>query len=901
MRKLIQLMITVALLLGLLMSAAQADVGTLGISLVGRVSNGGEETVVPLTGVFRVLRDGEEIGVLSPGETMTLSGLNRVRLEPKPETFPAGWDLTAAFCEAPMDPGGTTIIQVALTPLTDESAGQRMNAGTTAEPENNSESGEDSQAVSSVMTPVATKMPDVIRVSAEPTAAPTPEPVLQPVSGGSATLTVKAFQDLNGNGYQGDYEGPISGMTAYLMTRDGAAVATGKAGDDGLVVFSGLPAGKYTVRAYLPEGWYFTRKGSPEDPTASWFDASALGEGEAAVSLAEGEARTIGVGLGKGLTVSGVCWVDATSDGIRKEGEPVLCGVRLTLDGQKNGLHFEAVSGEDGSWRFDRVRPGFYDFTAYVPDGMMFAKYSRTGGDARSYFTTEGVKKASRVLDLNDKESRTGINVGFSQSALITGICFLDANYNGFYDEGEQPLPGVKISAIKQVKDEEVAQVISGEDGSFQITGLRGNTYKIRALLPADGSSFTLAVDDASGNHFKGRDGRRENFWTDFVLRDAETRQVNVGAIYPASVTGTVYMDTDFSGTMGASEKIVTGFQVDILDEGGNLVASDRTSVKGRYELKSLTPGIYSLRVTAMKGYAFTRRGEENVILNLTGGAGYSEPFSLAIGETKSHMDIGMIQPGRVEGVVFADRNDNGLRDSGEDGLPGVQVRLLSEGEEVFRAEIGAEGSYLFDAVMPGEYTLEYTLPEGAIFAKAVSGGNTVSGDRTGVGKAFTLASGGAVTAPLCGALTLGEISGSAWQDSDGDGRRAEEEVPQAGLTVTLTPSRDDMEPMTVTTGEDGSFSLTGLRPDTWQLSVVCPEGKVLSRTEGVRLPLIPGENSQTVALEVPMGEVWRDQALGIVIPAALSGQAFLDENNNGLFDEGEATPAGLEVTVHDD
>ena len=51
-----------------------------------------------------------------------------------------------------------------------------------------------------------------------------------------------------------------------------------------------------------------------------------------------------------------------------------------------------------------------------------------------------------------------------------------------------------------------------------------------------------------------------------------------------------------------------------------------------------------------------------------------------------------------MEGAVFADLNDNGVRDEGENGLPGVTVRLMSDEGEAFSAVIGEDGKYLFDA-----------------------------------------------------------------------------------------------------------------------------------------------------------------------------------------------------------
>lgn len=602
------------------------------------------------------------------------------------------------------------------------------------------------------------------------------------------------------------------------------------------------------------------------------------------------------------LYISGTCWFDEKADGLYDHDEPTLPGVHIELDGIKNGMHYETVSGANGYWCIDGIQPAAYELTVTAPQGMMFARVSNHNG-VRSIITKDGVGRASKRIDLNDKESKRNQCIGFNWTSQITGRCFLDANYNGMYDPGELPMPGVKVTAIKQFKDEEVAVTYSGEDGTFVLTGLRGNTYKMRAVLPDDGSDFSRAVDDPLGNHFKARPGRRENFWTDFVLTEAQNRQMNVGVIYPGSITGTVYMDNDFSASLTGSEKIVSGFLVVLKDRNGETIAMDKTSVKGKYELTEVPPGEYTLSVSALKGYAFTKLGDGNVILNLTGGEGYSEPFYLNLGEKMTGMDIGMIQPGTVEGYVFADRNDNGVQDAGENGLPGVNVRLKSEdGEEYFSATVGENGQYLFDAVMPGKYYIEYELPEGAVFARVVNGGNEITGyGGTGRSDAFDFATGAWVHGPACGALTLGRIAGDAYHDHEGDGIPDAGDEPLAGFEITLTPTRTELEPVTFMTGLDGRFALEELRPDTYTLTVRCPDDMVLSRAEQIRLPLTAGRASQDVTLTVAMGESWEDQHLGGVIPASLKGQLWLDVNNNGLFDEGEITPSGYEVTVTDE
>jgi len=156
------------------------------------------------------------------------------------------------------------------------------------------------------------------------------------------------------------------------------------------------------------------------------------------------------------------------------------------------------------------------------------------------------------------------------------------------------------------------------------------------------------------------------------------------------------------------------------------------------------------------------------------------------------------------------------------------------------------------------------------------------------------------VSAPVCGGLTLGSVTGTAFADHNGNGLMDAGEEALSGVTIALSPAREGLMAQTVTTGSDGSFAFTGLRPDTWQLKVTYPANYVSSRMTGTTLPLSHGLNSQTAALNVPMGEMWLQQALGGVIPAELTGYAWLDENNDGLRSDGEATPAGETIQILD-
>ncbi len=82
-----------------------------------------------------------------------------------------------------------------------------------------------------------------------------------------------------------------------------------------------------------------------------------------------------------------------------------------------------------------------------------------------------------------------------------------------------------------------------------------------------------------------------------------------MGAIYPGSITGTCYLDDNFSATMDEGEKVVSGLTVTLLDAEGNEVDKVKTSNKGVYTFEDLTPGTYQLSMHAKAGYAFTRPG----------------------------------------------------------------------------------------------------------------------------------------------------------------------------------------------------------------------------------------------------------------------------------------------------
>ena len=67
---------------------------------------------------------------------------------------------------------------------------------------------------------------------------------------------------------------------------------------------------------------------------------------------------------------------------------------------------------------------------------------------------------------------------------------------------------------------------------------------------------------------------------------------------------------------------------------------------------------------------------------------------------------------------VWIDENQNGMQDLEEVGLAGVVVHLLDcEGNELDETETDMDGGYLFDGLTAGDYSLQFVLPDGYLFA----------------------------------------------------------------------------------------------------------------------------------------------------------------------------------------
>lgn len=719
--------------------------------------------------------------------------------------------------------------------------------------------------------------------------------------GQAAMLEVLVFEDRNGDGKVSKYDEAVMGVTVEVLEGENV-VASAETPKKKKLTFTSLKPGTYSLRFTVPEGYGFCTMGENfENGESIVGDNGSRTVVSQAFTFAAGETASLNAGVRQVGTFTGRVFEDADNNGIMDETDPGVGGVALKLEGKKTGGIYELTSNEDGSYFFDLLPTDTYIFTATLPEGMMYARYTKEGGDLRSVFTGETLEREYAV---SPKKRQTDKNVGVIQNGAISGAAFYDIDYDGLWDEDEPGYPGVTMEAIKISSNDVMGKAVTGEDGTFTIAALRSSDYRLRALLPNDGSRFTcLPVENGEQpNQFTGTRSRRDGTIEPLTVHSGDQVTALVGVAVGAKVEGTIFEDANYNGVLDDGERTFSGVQVQLVDAAGNIVTKDTSVAKGAYTLEGIMPGSYTLKVKRTRNNGFTRLrpAEEggSYIRELIDGYGISDPIEITMAQQLTGVNAGMLPAGTVSGTVFHDLNDNGLREDGETGLTTVQVRLLSaDGEIDLLRTVGEDGTYLFDGVMPGDYTLTFLLPEHTEIAHVAEGGNTLAhgGSETETAS-FAVAMGEDVTYPLVGCVTLGSFEGVAFCDSNASGAQEKGEKAMKGVKIALTGNG---EPVEATSGKDGTFSLTDLRPGEYQLTLTMPEGYISSANAGtlVLQPLA----QQTVAC--PWGQlVSRDQMLiGAVKPASIAGAIRLDESNNGKLEDGESMLTGLVVELYNE
>jgi len=152
---------------------------------------------------------------------------------------------------------------------------------------------------------------------------------------------------------------------------------------------------------------------------------------------------------------------------------------------------------------------------------------------------------------------------------------------------------------------------------------------------------------------------------------------------------------------------------------------------------------------------------------------GVTDPVSLAAGQTDLTVDAGIYCPAKIGDRVWTDDNKDGLQDPGEEGVPGVTVKLFEctdgqpivDNDRLVRTTTTDDAvddmNYMFGAepdfaLHPGEYFVQFMNPDGTEFTVPNVNGDVSNSDclpPDGISSCVTLGSRGINLNRDCGLI----------------------------------------------------------------------------------------------------------------------------------------------------
>jgi Predicted outer membrane protein len=436
-------------------------------------------------------------------------------------------------------------------------------------------------------------------------------------------------------------------------------------------------------------------------------------------------------------------WLDRNGDGAQDPGEPGIGGVQVYLDLNNDGVldAGEPVTTTNalGQYFFGNLPGGTYTVrvdTTTLPGGVS-QTYDLDGATVTPHAATASLAAGA---------TRTDVDFGYRGTASIGDRVWLDRNGDGVQDAGEPGLSGVIVYLDLNgngVRDADEPFDATDASGNYLIGGLLAGTYTVRvdaSTLP-DGVSATYDLDGV------GTPG----VVTGVTLSSGQARtDVDFGYRGTASIGDRVWNDANANGIQDAGETGVSGIVVALYDSTGTLLITTTTDLNGNYLFDNLPAGTYTVGVGATPGRSISPRGagsDSALDSDIDRATRRSNPITLAIGEDRRDIDIGLYQLAAVGSLVWLDRDLDGIREADEPGIGGIEVRLLrSDGTVVATQTTDANGYFMFTDVEPGEYRIAFSVPSG-YYVSPFRQGNDRSTDSdadpaTGLTPIFTLTPG---------------------------------------------------------------------------------------------------------------------------------------------------------------
>ena len=620
----------------------------------------------------------------------------------------------------------------------------------------------------------------------------------------------------------------------------------------------------------------------------------------------------------KAASLSGVVYLDSNNNGIQDGGEPGLPNVEVslpagTLDALGNAVAV-ASTDADGNYVFNDLLAGTYTVTEQAAqpsyggvvtfNGITTA--GSTGGTATSVTTVPSAISGIALVAGGTSERN---NFGEILVAAISGTVYVDRNDNGSFDAadagGTNSAPnggivGVEVVLYAADGTTEVARTNTDAQGNYSFADLpTGVGYVVKQTQPtgyAQGQEnpgdeitiITLPLNGSTGNNF----GEKLGALAGFVYEDFSGNAAN-----------------NNNGSMDAGEAAIAGVTLTLTGTDANGAPVSRTATtdnSGAYSFGDLLQGTYTITETQPNGYIDGKHtvgnattAGSNAVANVLSGIG------LGAGENASGYLFGELANAPISGTVYIDRNNDGKQDADEPGVPNVSITIEVEdspgnwiavpGQAIVT---DANGHYTYpDAVTGKNYRITETQPV------ELGDGKENGTVNTGTANVITINN-----LPTTGSTgnNFGEIaallSGVVFLDSNNNGIQDAGEPGLPNVEVELPAGTRDAAGQVVAkalTDADGRYQFIDLLAGTYTVTeqaaqpsyngVVTFNGITTAGSTGGTATGVGTVPSAISGIVLAAGGTSEGNNFGEILVAGISGTVYVDRNDNGSFDAGDA------------
>jgi len=416
-------------------------------------------------------------------------------------------------------------------------------------------------------------------------------------------------------------------------------------------------------------------------------------------------------------------------------------------------------------------------------------------------------------------------------------------------------IPGTTITWTANATDADQDPLFFRFFHSGPATG--GSWQPVTQWSSASTWTQTTSSADAGENQVKAqvRDGKHatedgfDSELSAFITINEPTR----------NISGIAYEDKNSNSLLDRGEAL-SGWTIRLTGPDGEVSAL--TAEDGSYRFENLKAESYTVSETLATGWKAINPESGSYSVDLSQGDAAEKNFANKLTSYS------------ISGMKYNDLNGNGIND-GEPGMENWKITLsgTTESNEAVQKELttAADGSYRFEALLPGTYTITEVEQSGWVRTAPQEGSySVVLVDADVTGKDF-------------GNHGSWSISGVNFNDLNGNGVRDGDDTALANWNIQI--AKDGSVINATTTGQDGSYAFKNLAPGKYTVSEVVQDGWTQTLPQGsYSIDLLDADVS--------------GKDFGNKGNLSITGKKYYDANGNGVQDEDEPGLPGQEVKL---